>query len=150
VYACIPLVGADYLASQLPHFLLGAPATLPAFGRTLVGSSAGTGTAQASRHLLSVTGVVWTQVAVIGLGALASLVAGWRIMSQLEPAPAWPGRVLTRAAAAATVLAIAASMTGLTLAPLSRIPAQAPTRPTRPTTPLSPPPAPGPDEIDLT
>ncbi len=77
-YACIPLVGADYLASQLPKFLQGAPAVLPALGRAF-GLLRGPSSGLSQVHLLGVNGIVATQVAVLAAGAAGSLFAAWRI-----------------------------------------------------------------------
>jgi hypothetical protein len=83
MYACIPLVGADYLAVQLPKFFLGGSALWPTFLRA-TGVVAGSEPLPTQFHLLEQSGIVATQVAVVAVGAIASLYAAWRIAGRDE------------------------------------------------------------------
>ncbi len=75
-YALIPVVGADFLARQLPKFFHGAPRIVPAvLGPFGIHTSEHTFGAP----LLSDGGIVAVQVAVVALGLLAALWAAWRI-----------------------------------------------------------------------
>ncbi len=113
MYALIPLVGADYLARQLPKFLDHVAAVLPAAAR-LVGLGRLFG-GLADTRLLPVGGVVAAQVAVVAVGGLASLWAGWRItgaeVAALARTPALGA--ISRVATAVLVLALAAVAAGL-------------------------------------
>lgn len=75
-YALIPVVGADFLARQLPKFFHGAKEIVPAivgpFGVRTSDHTFGT-------PLLSDSGIVAVQVAVVALGLAAALWAAWRI-----------------------------------------------------------------------
>ncbi len=81
-YGLIPLMGADYLARQLPRFLLHAPRIVAAisdpfaFGWNLFGTAH---SPLYDVHLASGQGLVTSQLIVTGLGTLAAAYATWRI-----------------------------------------------------------------------
>jgi NosR/NirI family nitrous oxide reductase transcriptional regulator len=82
-YSLIPVMGADFLARQLPKFLHYAPRMVPA-----VAGPFGIHTSPGffELHLLSDSGIVATQVAVVAIGMLAALAAAWRISrNEIEP-----------------------------------------------------------------
>jgi hypothetical protein len=79
----IPLVAADYLARQLPRFWLHAARIVPAISDPFALGWNLFGTAHSSlynTHLLSLQGVIASQVLVVGLGTAAALFATWRIV----------------------------------------------------------------------
>ncbi len=82
-YAVVPLVAADYLARQLPHFLAHAPRIIPALSDPLDRGWDLFGTAHSSLYgtqLLSADATVIMQMAVVGVGTLAAIGATWRIV----------------------------------------------------------------------
>lgn len=79
-YGLIPLTGADYFARQLPKFFKHAPRLVPAVER-IVGA-ASTRSSLYAVHIISNPAIVWVQLAVIGLGTVASLWATWRIVGR--------------------------------------------------------------------
>lgn len=81
MYAGIPLVGADYLAVQLPRFLNGAAAAVPALGRA-IGLAVPPGSSLTQLRLLGPDGIAAAQVTVLAVGLLASLYAAWTIAGQ--------------------------------------------------------------------
>lgn len=89
MYALVPVVGANYFARQLPKFFNHAAAVLPSFAQ-LFGRHEFDGLAEV--QMLPNPGVVAAQVAVIALGGIGSLVAGWRIAgNDLAPLVRRPG-----------------------------------------------------------
>ena len=81
-YGLIPLMGADYLARQLPRFLLHAPRIVAAISDPFARGWNLFGTAHSSlygTHLASGWGLVAGQLLVTGLGTLAAAYATWRI-----------------------------------------------------------------------
>lgn len=109
--ALVPVVGADYFARQLPKFLNHAPAVLPAFARLFGRHELDS---LATVAMLPNSGVVAAQVAVIGLGGVGSLVAGWRIAGN-ELAPLVRRPAAARVATVALVLACTVSASWLYL-----------------------------------
>ncbi len=83
-YGLIPVVGADYLARQLPKFFQHVLSLIPA-----VGAWFGHGSAKSSfytKAILGVPQIVAVQIAVIGIGTLASLWAMNKIFNRdLKP-----------------------------------------------------------------
>jgi polyferredoxin len=83
-YGLIPIVGADYFARQLPKFFQSAPRVVPAFGHIF--GFASTKSTLYSFSLMTNGWIVFTQVAVIVAGTLASALAMWKIAGR-ELAP---------------------------------------------------------------
>ncbi len=79
-YGLIPVVGADYFARQLPKLLKHLPRLFVSIGAWF--GHGNTHYSLYSDHLLSVPQIVNVQVAVIALGALASLWAMWKITNR--------------------------------------------------------------------
>jgi hypothetical protein len=100
MYAAAPLVGADYLARQLPKFFGGALTVIPAAGRALGIAASGPGpsagpsdTAMAGPHA-----VVAAKLVVVIVGALASAVLAARTFAvELRPALRSPAPAATGA-----------------------------------------------------
>jgi NosR/NirI family transcriptional regulator, nitrous oxide reductase regulator len=81
-YGLIPLMGADYLARQVPKFLLHAPRIVPAISDPFALGWNLFGTANSPLydfHLASGQWLVVGQLIVTGLGTLAAAYATWRI-----------------------------------------------------------------------
>ncbi len=76
-YGLIPVVGADYLARQLPRFFDHALRIVPSIGAWFGAGS--THSSLYNVHMLSTQNIVIVQVVVIALGMAASLWAMWRI-----------------------------------------------------------------------
>ncbi|MCL4448838.1 MAG: 4Fe-4S binding protein [Actinobacteria bacterium] len=75
MYGIIPVMGADYLARQLPKLWKHSPRLLPSITKPFGFNSPGYNV-----HIIgSFTGIIATQVGVVALGTLASLYAIWRI-----------------------------------------------------------------------
>ena len=88
-YGLIPLVGADYLARQLPKFFNHVLSIIPAIGQTF--GISGANSPLADMPILTDSQIVIAQVFVIALGVFASLYATWRIASRdLIPIGRWP------------------------------------------------------------
>jgi polyferredoxin len=84
-YALIPLTAMDYLARQLPKFWLHAARIVPAISDPFAWGWNLFGTAHSalySFHILSINGVIVSQVAVVGIGTLGSLYAGHKIVQR--------------------------------------------------------------------
>ncbi len=77
MYGLIPVVGADFFARQLPKFFQHATRIVPAVGH-LFGAGSVTSSLYNVRLLANPT-IVAVQVAVVGLGAIASMWASWKI-----------------------------------------------------------------------
>ena len=102
MYAIIPVVGADYFARQLPKFFKHASRIVPSVGHLF--GAASTSSALYNTRILSNPAIVEVQVAVIALGTLASMWAGWKISGrELVGISGHPGA--TRAVAVALPLA---------------------------------------------
>ncbi len=100
-YTLIPVVGANFLARQLPKFLHYSPRMLAA-----VSGSLGIHTSSRiyDHHLLSDGGTVTVQVAVVALGLIAAIVATWRIAARdLAPLSSRPQLMRLAACAPAVV-----------------------------------------------
>ena len=84
-YGLIPVVGADYLARQLPKFFKHALRIVPAIG-SWFGVGGGTHSSLYHTQILSDPQIVVAQVVVVALGMAASLWATWRIAKRdIEP-----------------------------------------------------------------
>jgi len=106
MYVLVPLVGSDYFARQLPKFFNHAAAVLPAFAR-LFGRHELDGLATVA--MLPNSGVVAAQLGVIGLGAVGSLLAGWRIAgNELGPLVRRPAAARLATVAFVVACAVAA------------------------------------------
>ncbi len=106
-YGLIPVVGADYLARQLPKFFKHALRIVPAVGAWF-GVGGGTHSSLYHTQILSDPRIVVAQVVVIALGMAASLWATWRISRRdVEPLASHP--LAARLSALGLVLACAAS-----------------------------------------
>ncbi|HEX2807856.1 MAG TPA: 4Fe-4S binding protein, partial [Kineosporiaceae bacterium] len=103
MYAAVPLVGADYLARQLPKFMDNAAKVIPAAGN-LLGLGRGAGSALSSVTTGGTGTVVTAQLVTLALGAGASLYAAYRI-GQAELAPVVRVPVAARAGLPALVIA---------------------------------------------
>jgi hypothetical protein len=82
-YGLIPLVGADYLARNLPRFWYNAPRIIPSLSDPFGVGWNLFGTAHSSLYntqILDTQGVITSQVVVVGLGTLAALYATLRIV----------------------------------------------------------------------
>jgi polyferredoxin len=101
MYAAVPLVGADYLARQLPKFMNHAASVIPAAGR-LVGLG-GAGARLLHQGMGGTTTVVAVQLAVVAVGTAGSVVAGRRI-ARAELAPASRAPAVVPAATTALLL----------------------------------------------
>ena len=109
-YGLIPVVGADYFARQLPKFLEFVPRLIPAVGHPF-----GLGSTQSRLYhasLLTGTGIVVVQVAVMALGTLGAMWAMWRISGRdLAPMAVHPlAARLSAVGLAAVCGAVAASL----------------------------------------
>jgi hypothetical protein len=106
-YGLIPVVGADYLARQLPKFFKHALRIVPAVGAWF-GVGGGTHSSLYHTQILSDPQIVVAQVVVIALGMAASLWATWRISRRdVEPLASHP--LAARLSALGLVLACGAS-----------------------------------------
>jgi len=106
-YGLIPVVGADYLARQLPKFFKHALRIIPAIGAWF-GVGGGTRSSLYHTQILSDPQIVIAQVVVIALGMAASGWATWRISRRdVEPLAVHP--LVARLSALGLVLACAAS-----------------------------------------
>lgn len=115
-YACIPLVGADYLACQLPGFIQGSTAALTALARPFA-SGAGNAASLTHTALLSPTATVLTQVGVVVAGILASVYAAWRIAAPAQVRRP-TSRLLAGLGMGTVIVAVGAVLLLLILAPL--------------------------------
>ena len=81
-YSLIPLMGVDYLARQLPKFWLNSPKLLAsvsdpfAYGWNLFGTAH---LGIASAQILSIDGVIASQVVIVALGTAGAIYAVVRI-----------------------------------------------------------------------
>ena len=112
MYALLPLMAADYLARQLPRFFDHALRIVPAISDPFSVGWNLFGTAHSPLygvHLLTPTGVVWSQVVVVLIGTAASLFTTHknvkRDMAAFTTHPGW-----LRLLGAAFVLALGAAM----------------------------------------
>jgi NosR/NirI family nitrous oxide reductase transcriptional regulator len=103
MYAAVPLVGADYLARQLPKFMDNAAKVIPAAGH-LLGFGSGAGSALSNVTMGPAGAVVAAQLVTVALGTGASLYAAYRI-GQVELAPVLRVPVIARAGLPALVIA---------------------------------------------
>ena len=106
MYGLIPVVGADYFARQLPKFFQYSPRLVPAtehvFGASSVKAPLYT------NPIITDGWIVFTQIAVITVGALAAAWASWRIAGRdLVPLSRRP--VAVRAAAVGLALVCGAA-----------------------------------------
>ena len=105
-YGAIPVVGADYFARQLPKFLKHASRIVPSIGAWF-----GAGSTHSSLYnlrLMSDSGIVAVQVAVIALGTVAAMWATWRISGRdLVPVASHPAAA--RVVPVATMVALGAT-----------------------------------------
>jgi NosR/NirI family nitrous oxide reductase transcriptional regulator len=103
MYALVPLVGADYLARQLPKFMDNAAKVIPAAGHLLrLGAGAGSGLSNVTMGSTGV--VVAAQLVTVALGTGASLYAAYRI-GHSELASVLRAPVIARAGLPALVIA---------------------------------------------
>ncbi len=117
-YGLIPLMGADYLARQLPRFLLHAPRIVIAISDPFALGWNLFGTAHAPLydvHLTSGQGLVASQLIVTGLGTLAAAYATWRIAGR-DLGPLSSRAAALRAASAIVVVAMGVGVGALYLA----------------------------------
>jgi len=112
MYGLLPIMAADYLARQLPRFFDHALRIVPAISDPFSVGWNLFGTAHSRLydvHLMSPTGVVWSQIVVVLIGAAASLYTTHknvsRDMAALTARPGW-----LRLLGAGFVLAMAAAM----------------------------------------
>ncbi len=101
-YGLIPIVGADYLARQLPKFFHYSPRLIPSVQR-MFGASSAIGSPFFTAKILSDPRIVIAQVAVMALGTLAALWSAWRIGSR-ELIPVSRGAIGVRVATLGLVL----------------------------------------------
>ncbi len=110
-YGIIPLVGADYLARQLPRFFDHALRIIPAISNPFALGWNLFGTAHSSLykvHLLSTPALIDVQCAVVALGTLGSLYATYRILSRdLSSASRHPRALLVTAGVFCIVIGVA-------------------------------------------
>lgn len=106
-YGLIPLVGADYLARQLPKFWNHVPRLINAvsdpfgFGWNIFGTAH---LAIGKAHLLSPSGVIVSQIVVAAIGGLAATYATTRILHRDGPALSNHPRILTAVGSTVVVL----------------------------------------------
>jgi NosR/NirI family nitrous oxide reductase transcriptional regulator len=101
-YGLIPVVGADYLARQLPKFFKHGLRIVPSV-ESWFGAGSGTHSSLYQTHMLTNPEIVVVQVIVMALGTAASLWATWRI-SQRDIEPLSGNRMAARLSALAIVL----------------------------------------------
>ena len=107
-YALIPVMGADFLARQLPKFLHYAPRIVPA-----VAGPFGIHTSKAiyNLRLVSDPAIVAIQVVVVAIGVAAALAAIWRISrDELGPLSDHPGLLRLAASVPAVVFGAGAAV----------------------------------------